>query len=165
LRTDPRPQRGRSRGQPQDARRHRGQRPRCLPPICGASPGGCGRLVAASHSTFPGGPFSRPAFLFQEKKRTTRTEPPTPHRQMIESPHIEKLKLVRKLRERKQREREGAFVSEGEDLVEAGLAAGVEPRFLLTSAGSDLGGEEVEPELLAEASSLGSGTRAIAVWP
>jgi RNA methyltransferase, TrmH family len=84
---------------------------------------------------------------------------------MIESPHNEKLKLVRKLRERKQREREGAFVSEGEDLVEAGLAAGAEPRFLLTAAGSDLGGEEVEPELLAAVSSLGSGTRAIAVWP
>jgi RNA methyltransferase, TrmH family len=84
---------------------------------------------------------------------------------MIESPHNEKLKLVRKLRERKQREREGAFVSEGEDLVEAGLAAGVEPRFLLTAAGSDLGGEEVEAELLASVSSLGSGTRAIAVWP
>jgi RNA methyltransferase, TrmH family len=84
---------------------------------------------------------------------------------MIESPHNEKLKLVRKLRERKQRERERAFVSEGEDLVEAGLAAGVEPRLLLTAAGSGLGGEEVEPELLAAVSSLGSGTRAIAVWP
>jgi TrmH family RNA methyltransferase len=84
---------------------------------------------------------------------------------MIESPHNEKLKLVRKLRERKQREREGAFVSEGEDLVEAGLAAGAEPRFLLTAAGCGLEGEEVEPELLAAVSSLGSGTRAIAVWP
>ena len=84
---------------------------------------------------------------------------------MIESPQNEKLKLVRKLRERKQREREGAFVGEGEDLVEAGLAAGAEPRFLLTAAGSGLGGEEVEPELLAAVSGLGSGTRAIAVWP
>jgi TrmH family RNA methyltransferase len=84
---------------------------------------------------------------------------------MIESPQNEKLKLVRKLRERKQRERERAFVSEGEDLVEAGLASGAQPRFLLTAAGSGLGGEEVEPELLAAASSLGSGTRAIAVWP
>jgi TrmH family RNA methyltransferase len=84
---------------------------------------------------------------------------------MIESPNNEKLKLVRKLRERKHRERDGAFVSEGEDLVEAGLAAGVEPRFVLTAAGSDLGGEEVEAELLASVSGLGSGTRAIAVWP
>jgi TrmH family RNA methyltransferase len=84
---------------------------------------------------------------------------------MIESPQNEKLKLVRKLRERKHREREGAFVSEGEDLVEAGLAAGAEPRFLLTAAGSGLGGEEVDAELLAGVSTLGSGTRAIAVWP
>jgi RNA methyltransferase, TrmH family len=84
---------------------------------------------------------------------------------MIESPHNEKLKLVRKLRERKHREREGLFVSEGEDLVEAGLAAGAQPRVLLSAAGSGLGGEEVEPELLASVSALGSGTRAIAVWP
>jgi TrmH family RNA methyltransferase len=84
---------------------------------------------------------------------------------MISSPHNEKLKLIRKLRDRKHREREGLFATEGEDLVEAGLAAGVEPRTLLTAAGSGLGGEEVEPGLLAEVSSLGSGTRAIAVWP
>jgi TrmH family RNA methyltransferase len=83
---------------------------------------------------------------------------------MIESPHNEKLKLVRKLRERKHREREAAFVSEGEDLVEAGLAAGAAPRFVLTVPGSELDGEEVEAELLAGVSSLGSGTRAIAVW-
>ena len=88
---------------------------------------------------------------------------------MIASPQNEKLKLVRKLRERKHREREGLFATEGEDLIEAGLAAGAEPRLLLTAAGSGLaagwGGEEVEPELLAATSSLGSGTRAIAVWP
>ena len=84
---------------------------------------------------------------------------------MIASPQNEKLKLVRKLRERKHREREGAFATEGEDLVEAGLAAGVEPRFVLSAAGSGLLGEEVEPGLLGEVSSLGSGTRTIAVWP
>jgi TrmH family RNA methyltransferase len=84
---------------------------------------------------------------------------------VISSPHNEKLKLVRKLRERKHREAEGLFVTEGEDLVEAGLAAGAEPRFLLSVAGSGIGGEEVEPELLAGISALGSGTRAIAVWP
>jgi len=84
---------------------------------------------------------------------------------MIESPQNEKLKLVRKLHERKHREREDAFLSEGEDLLAAGLAAGVEPRFVLVAAGSGLGGEEVEPDLLASVSALGSGTRAIAVWP
>lgn len=84
---------------------------------------------------------------------------------MIASPHNEKLKLVRKLRDRRHREREGLFVTEGEDLLRAGLAAGAEPYILLTAAGSGLGGEEVEPELLATASGLGSGTRAVAVWP
>jgi RNA methyltransferase, TrmH family len=84
---------------------------------------------------------------------------------MIESPHNEKLKLVRKLRDRKHREREGLFATEGEDLLEAGLAAGAEPRLVLVAAGSGLEGEEVESKLLDAASSLGSGTRAIAVWP
>jgi TrmH family RNA methyltransferase len=83
---------------------------------------------------------------------------------MIESPQNEKLKLVRKLRERKHREREGLFATEGEDLFEAGLAAGAQPRFVLVAAGSGLEGEEVDPKLLAEVASLGSGTRAIAVW-
>jgi RNA methyltransferase, TrmH family len=84
---------------------------------------------------------------------------------MIESPQNEKLKLVRRLRDRRRREREGLFATEGEDLLEAGLAAGAQPRLLLSAAGSGLGGEEVEPQLLASVSSLGSGTRAIAVWP
>jgi hypothetical protein len=44
---------------------------------------------------------------------------------MIESPQNEKLKLVRKLRDRKHREREGLFATEGEDLLEAGLATAV----------------------------------------
>ena len=69
-RTDPRPQQGRGRGQPQDARRHRGQRPRCVPPICGARPGGCGRLVGHRHSTLPGGPsISGPLFRSRRRKR------------------------------------------------------------------------------------------------
>jgi RNA methyltransferase, TrmH family len=84
---------------------------------------------------------------------------------MITSPHNEKLKLVRKLHERKHRERERLFLTEGEDLVEAGLAAGAEPRLRLVAAGSGLDGEEVDAELLAGVSTLGSGTRAIAVWP
>jgi TrmH family RNA methyltransferase len=84
---------------------------------------------------------------------------------MIESPQNEKLKLVRKLRDRKHREREGLFATEGEDLLEAGMAAGAEARFVLVAAGSGIEGEEVEPGLLADVSSLGSGTRVIAVWP
>jgi RNA methyltransferase, TrmH family len=83
---------------------------------------------------------------------------------VITSPHNEKLKLVRSLRDRRGREREGLFLTEGEDLLEAGLAAGAEPRLLLSAAGSGIGGLEVEPELLAEQSGLGSGTRVIAAW-
>jgi RNA methyltransferase, TrmH family len=89
---------------------------------------------------------------------------------MIESKDNEKLKLVRKLRDRRKREREGLFATEGEDLLEAGLAAGAEPRFVLVAAGAgipggDLSVDVVEEELLAGASALGSGTRMIAVWP
>ncbi len=97
--------------------------------------------------------------MFQEKKAKTRTDTT-----MISSPQNEKLKLVRKLAERKHREREGLFVSEGEDLLAAGLTASAEPRFVLVAAGSGLAGEEVEADLLDAASGLGSGTRAIAVW-
>ncbi|MDQ3729446.1 MAG: RNA methyltransferase, partial [Actinomycetota bacterium] len=40
-----------------------------------------------------------------------------------------------------------------------------EPSLLLTRVGEDLGGDEVERELLDAASTLGSGTRVIAAWP
>lgn len=83
---------------------------------------------------------------------------------MITSPDNEKLKLIRKLARRKSREREGLFVTEGEDLLEAGLAAGAEPHFVLVAAGSGQPGEEVDADLLDEVSALGSGTRVIAVW-
>jgi TrmH family RNA methyltransferase len=82
----------------------------------------------------------------------------------ITSPHNDKLKLIRRLGRRRARERDGLFVGEGEDLLEAAWAAGAEPVELLTAAGEGLGGTEVEPELLARFSTLGSGTRAIGVW-
>jgi TrmH family RNA methyltransferase len=84
---------------------------------------------------------------------------------LITSKDNEKLKLVRKLQQRRHRDREGLFVTEGEDLLEAGVAAGVEPVAVLTLQGEGLGGEEVSADALASASTLGSGTRAVAVWP
>ena len=84
---------------------------------------------------------------------------------VITSKSNEKLKLVRKLHQRRHRDRERLFVTEGEDLLTAGLAAGAEPVVLLTLQGEGLGGEEVAADVLASASALGSGTRAIAVWP
>lgn len=83
---------------------------------------------------------------------------------MITSPQNEKLKLIRRLGRRRNREREGVFVAEGEDLLAAAREAGAEPVELLTAAGEGLGGTEVEPALLADVSKLGSGTRAIGVW-
>ncbi len=82
---------------------------------------------------------------------------------MITSPQNEKLKLVRRLRERKYRDREGLFVTEGEDLIEAGVGAGWDQVVLLGAPDSGFG-EEVEPDLLGSISMLGSGTRAIGVW-
>ncbi len=78
---------------------------------------------------------------------------------MITSRDNDKLKLIRKLAERKWREREGRFVAEGEDLVAAAEAAGMEAEFVLRA------GTDVEPELLDGVSSLGSGTRVIGVYP
>ncbi|MDX6662008.1 MAG: methyltransferase, TrmH family [Solirubrobacterales bacterium] len=85
---------------------------------------------------------------------------------MITSHDNEKLKLVRKLHERKHREREGLFIAEGEDLLAAATQAGIEPVFALAVPGSESAGGaiEVEAELLAAASTLGSGTRAIGVF-
>lgn len=83
---------------------------------------------------------------------------------MITSSDNSKLSLIRKLRAPRWRQREGAFVTEGEDLLVAGRAAGFEPRELLVAAGSGISGDEVEPALLDAVSTLGSGTRVIAVW-
>ena len=83
----------------------------------------------------------------------------------ITSPHNQKLKEIRKLRGRRRwREQSGRFVAEGEDLLEAADAAGWWPVERYCATGSGLPGIEVEPELLAQASGLGSGTRALAVY-
>jgi len=82
----------------------------------------------------------------------------------ITSPNNETLKDVRKLAGRKWRDKLQRFVAEGEDLVAAADAAGWTPVARLVAAGSGLDGEEVAPHLLAELSSLGSGTRVIGVY-
>jgi TrmH family RNA methyltransferase len=77
---------------------------------------------------------------------------------VITSRHNEKLKLVRKLHERRWREKLGLFAAEGEDLVQAAAAAGIEPVDLLFA------GETVEPALLAEVSTLAHPPRTIGVY-
>ncbi len=83
---------------------------------------------------------------------------------MITSPDNEKLKLVRKLGQKKYREKLGLFVTEGEDLARAGLAAGATPKFLLVHPDFDMEGEQVEPALLDRAAGLASGTKVLGVW-
>jgi RNA methyltransferase, TrmH family len=77
---------------------------------------------------------------------------------VITSRDNEKLKLVRKLAERSWRDKLGLFVAEGEDLVAAARAAGVEPVELLVA------GETVAPELLAAVSSLAHPPRVVGVF-
>ena len=84
---------------------------------------------------------------------------------MITSNDNERLKLIRKLRDRKWREREGMFATEGEDLLAAGIDAGWAPIAVLVGAGrAGSKGSRSSPHLLDGVSTLGSGTRAIAVW-
>jgi RNA methyltransferase, TrmH family len=70
-----------------------------------------------------------------------------------------KLKLVRKLlAQKRKRDELGLFAVEGEDLVDAARAAGLEPVELLEA------GETVAPELLAELSTLPHPARVIGVF-
>jgi TrmH family RNA methyltransferase len=83
----------------------------------------------------------------------------------ITSQHNQKLKEIRKLRQRRRwRERSGHFVAEGEDLLAAADAAGWSAVERYCATGSGLTGVEVEADALAAASGLGSGTRALAVY-
>jgi len=77
---------------------------------------------------------------------------------MIRSADNHKLKTLRKLRDKRWREKLDLFAAEGEDLVAAAEAAGWEPRFVLRA------GKDVEPDLLAQAGALGSGSRVIGVY-
>ena len=71
---------------------------------------------------------------------------------MITSPDTQKLKEIRKLA--RSRKRSDLFIAEGEDLVDAAWEA----EYVLRA------GVDVEEKLLADASTLGSGTRVIGVY-
>ena len=71
---------------------------------------------------------------------------------MITSPDNQKLKEIRKLA--RSRKRSDLFIAEGEDLVDAAWEA----EYVLRA------GVDVDEKLLAEASTLGSGTRVIGVY-
>jgi TrmH family RNA methyltransferase len=85
----------------------------------------------------------------------------------IVSPQNRRLQTVRRLHGRRERERSGCFLAEGEDLIDAAALAGRPPVEGFRVAGSDLGDQrfhEVAPDALAAVSTLGSGTRVMAVY-
>jgi TrmH family RNA methyltransferase len=77
---------------------------------------------------------------------------------VITSRENERLKLIRKLHDRRWRDKLGLFAVEGEDLLEAGLAGGLEPADVLVA------GEDVSADLLAEVSALVHPPRVVAVF-
>ena len=77
---------------------------------------------------------------------------------MITSAANPRLKLIRKLESRRHRAKAGLFVCEGEDLVDAAFAAGIQPHDVLVA------GEDIEPELLAGVSTLPHPPRVIGVF-
>jgi TrmH family RNA methyltransferase len=79
-----------------------------------------------------------------------------------------RLKTVRKLASRRQREKLGLFACEGEDLVDAALEGGWQLEFALVDAARPPGiavrAEPVSSHLLAEVSTLGHAPRVIGVF-
>ena len=85
----------------------------------------------------------------------------------IISPQNARLKSLRRLSTRRERERSGRFFAEGEDLIAAAARAGRPAIEGYRLAGSGLGDDnffDVERSALGTASSLGSGTRVIGVY-
>jgi TrmH family RNA methyltransferase len=86
---------------------------------------------------------------------------------LITSNQNPRLKNVKRLATRRERERSGRFAAEGEDLVLAAQRAGRPLVEGFRLAGSDVGGagfHDVEESALRSVSSLGSGTRAIGIY-
>ena len=77
---------------------------------------------------------------------------------LIHSRDNEKLKLIRKLHERRWRDKLGLFLVEGEDLVNAARHGGYEAVDVLVA------GEDVDAALLAEVSTLGHPPRVVGVF-
>jgi TrmH family RNA methyltransferase len=90
----------------------------------------------------------------------------------ITSPRNQRLRELKRLRQRKHRRERGRFVAEGEDLVAEALRHGVVPETVFSVQGAGLpfslptGVEHVEAtaEALSAVSSLGSGARVIGVF-
>jgi TrmH family RNA methyltransferase len=85
----------------------------------------------------------------------------------ITSQQNPRLKGIKRLHNKRERERGGVFLAEGEDLIAAAELAGRHAVEGYRVAGSELGGEDfidVQEQALAAVSTLGSGTRVIGVY-
>ena len=135
-----RPQAGRGRARPQDPRRHRRARPGDLPAIrrSRSRRGGGGEVGRRRHHRRSGAASLGTAPFFVS-------------RPVITSHHNPKLQLLRRLQTGRERRRTGLFAAEGEDLLAAADAAGWHEEERL------IAGEDVEPDVLARVSALGSG--------
>ena len=100
-----------------------------------------------------------------------------PMKQKITSPHNERLKELRKLHDRKHRDRSGQFFAEGEDMLTEALRHSVYPQALFYDAGAlheddgllaavpnEVDCFPTEREALDRAGSLGSGSRVVGIW-
>lgn len=89
---------------------------------------------------------------------------------MITSSANARVRLVRRLQSRRQRDRLALFVCEGEDLVAAALDASLEPVEALVNAERPAlaerltGAAKASPEVMAELSTLGHPPRVVAVF-
>ena len=103
---------------------------------------------------------TRPRSRRSSSRPRPRSSLPRPRSSLIiTSASNPTLKLVRKLlAQKRKREELGLFAVEGEDLVDAATAAGIEPIELLVA------GENVEPELLAAISTLPHPARVVALY-
>ena len=82
-----------------------------------------------------------------------------------------RLKEVRKLHDRRHRERTGLFLAEGEDMLAAALNHGhvpetvyFDPAFALPPLPAEVEQVPVAHDALASAGSLGSGSRVLGIW-
>ena len=150
----------RGRAGPQDPGRHRRSRRRHLPTVCRPRPRGAGGRLTSSRKPAPptgAAPAEQAPFLFSEHLRPS----PDDHHQ----PPQLKLKEIRKLGQRRRwRERSRPFRRRGRGSAGGCRRRGWTAIERYCAAGSGLPGTEVEPALLASASGLGSGTRALAVY-
>jgi TrmH family RNA methyltransferase len=86
---------------------------------------------------------------------------------LITSSQNPRMKELRKLRRRRERERSGLFLAEGEDLIAAAAATGRPAIQGYRVAGTAIGGadfDDVDPSVFERVSTLGSGARAIGVY-